>query len=127
VGKACPRSLTSLTLLLVTSVIPLAQPPLDEHGIAGSAVRNSAPGRMLARFRWATNPLTIVDLAVTLTFWADVMLEVYSTENLKGVGSTLRIFRLLQLAVTIFKLEAISPGFRSIAKVLSNKTSELAM
>ena len=72
-----------------------------------------------------SNLMNILDLVVVITFWGDLVLEVYATEKVKGIASSLRILRLFQIALTVFKLESVSPGFRRVARVFSSRSSEL--
>ena len=46
---------------------------------------------------------------------------------MKGVGSTLRMFRIFQFSITILRLETQSPAFRRVAKVLASSASELLL
>ena len=89
------------------------------------AVVNTFLGRLGARVRWISNLMNILDLVVVITFWGDLVLEVYATEKVKGIASSLRILRLFQIALTVFKLESVSPGFRRVARVFSSRSSEL--
>lgn len=79
------------------------------------------------RLRWATNPTAIFDAVVCAAFWVDLLLEYWATEQMKGVGSTLRMFRIFQFAITILRLETQSPAFRRVAKVLTSSASELLL
>lgn len=81
----------------------------------------------IVRLRWATNPTALFDAVVCSAFWVDVLLEYWATEQMKGVGSTLRMFRIFQFAITILRLETQSPAFRRVAKVLTSNASELLL
>eukprot|EP01043_Picozoa_sp_COSAG02_P027979 COSAG02_NODE_1674_length_11381_cov_5.445045_3_plen_239_part_00 len=81
----------------------------------------------MMRLRWATNPTAIFDAVVCVAFWVDLLLEYWATEQMKGVGSTLRMFRIFQFAITILRLETQSPAFRRVAKVLTSSASELLL
>lgn len=79
------------------------------------------------RLRWATNPTAIFDAVVCLAFWIDLVLEFWATEQMKGIGSTLRMFRIFQFAITILRLETQSPAFGRVVKVLTSSASELIL
>lgn len=79
------------------------------------------------RLRWATNPTAIFDAVVCIVFWVDLVLEFWATEQMKGIGSTLRMFRIFQFAITILRLETQSPAFRRVAQVLTSSASELLL
>ena len=79
------------------------------------------------RLRWATNPTAVFDVVVVLAFWVDLVLEYWATEQMKGIGSTLRMFRIFQFAITILRLETQSPAFGRVAKVLTSSASELLL
>jgi len=81
----------------------------------------------MMRLRWATNPTAIFDAVVCVAFWVDLLLEYWATEQMKGIGSTLRMFRIFQFSITILRLETQSPAFRRVAKVLASSASELLL
>ena len=86
---------------------------------------DSCSAKTLARLKWVTNPSAIFDLAVALAFWVDIVLTYWQTEQAKGVGSTLRMFRIFQFAITILRLETHSTAFRQVTAVLKKSGSEL--
>jgi voltage-gated potassium channel len=100
-----------------------ARPPTP--GAAGP--QGGCGASCMLRLRWATNPTAIFDAVVCLAFWVDLMLEHWATEQIKGMGSTLRMFRIFQFAITILRLETQSPAFRRVAKVLTSSASELLL
>ena len=106
---------------------PVPTAAVNSSGGAIPAVVNSYAGRFACRVRWCTNPMSLLDLLVVFIFWADLMLEIYASEKVKGLGSVLRVFRLVQIALTVLKLESVSPGFRRVSRVLKARQSELLM